>query len=64
MKDTTGAEVVEQSFDEKKLKTWIGESMEVLNDREKYIVIQRKMIETPRTLEKYWRGAKIVKRTY
>jgi RNA polymerase sigma-32 factor len=46
-----GAEIVEQSFDEKKLKIWIGQSMEVLNEREKYIVIQRKMIDSPRTLE-------------
>jgi len=46
-----GAEIVEQSFDEEKLKIWIGQSMEVLNEREKYIVIQRKMIDSPRTLE-------------
>ena len=45
------AEIVEQSFDGEKLQSWVGQAMEVLNDREKYIVVQRKMIDTPRTLE-------------
>ena len=45
------AEIVEQSFDGEKLQSWVGQAMEVLNDREMYIVVQRKMIDTPRTLE-------------
>jgi len=45
------AEIVEQSFDGEKLQCWVGQAMEVLTDREKYIVVQRKMIDAPRTLE-------------
>jgi len=45
-----GAEIVEQSFDEDTLHIWIGQSMEVLNERAKYIVIEPLMIDSPRTL--------------
>ena len=42
---------VEQEHDQQKLAGWIGVAMDALNDREKFIVRQRKLIESPRTLE-------------
>ena len=42
---------VEEEHDQQKLAGWIGVAMDALNDREKFIVIQRKLIESPRTLE-------------
>lgn len=45
------ADTVIQDYDNNKLSDWIGTAMDVLNDRERYIVVQRKMIDEPRTLE-------------
>ena len=42
---------VEEDHDQQKLADWIGVAMDSLNDREKFIVSQRKLIESPRTLE-------------
>ena len=42
---------VEEEHDQQKLADWIGVAMDALNDREKFIVSQRKLIESPRTLE-------------
>lgn len=42
---------VEEEHDQQKLADWIGVAMDSLNDREKFIVSQRKLIESPRTLE-------------
>jgi len=42
---------VEEEHDQQKLAGWIGVAMDALNDREKFIVSQRKLIESPRTLE-------------
>ena len=43
--------IVEEDHDQQKLADWIGVAMDALNDREKFIVSQRKLIESPRTLE-------------
>ena len=43
--------IVEEEHDQQKLAGWIGVAMDALNDREKFIVSQRKLIESPRTLE-------------
>ena len=45
------AELVEFDHDQAALRTWLGQAMSVLNDRERYIVRERKLIEVPRTLE-------------
>jgi RNA polymerase sigma-32 factor len=42
---------VEEEHDQKKLAGWIGVAMDALNDREQFIVRERKLIESPRTLE-------------
>ena len=42
---------VEEEHDEGRLADWIGVAMDTLNDREQFIVRQRKLIESPRTLE-------------
>ena len=42
---------VEEEHDQQKLADWIGVAMDALNDREQFIVRQRKLIESPRTLE-------------
>jgi RNA polymerase sigma-32 factor len=47
----SGAEQVEESFDNSKLEKWVGHAMRVLTDRERYIVEQRRMIDDERTLE-------------
>jgi len=33
------------------MRGWINDAMMVLNDREKYVISQRKMADDPRTLE-------------
>ena len=43
--------VVEEEHDQGRLADWIGVAMDTLNDREQFIVRQRKLIESPRTLE-------------
>ena len=42
---------VEEEHDQGRLADWIGVAMDSLNDREQFIVRQRKLIENPRTLE-------------
>ena len=42
---------VEEEHDQKRLANWLGVAMEALNDREKFIVRERKLIDSPRTLE-------------
>ena len=42
---------VEEEHDQAKLADWIGVAMDSLNEREQFIVRERKLIENPRTLE-------------
>ena len=42
---------VEEEHDQKRLSNWLGVAMEALNDREQFIVRERKLIDSPRTLE-------------
>ena len=42
---------VEEEHDQKRLADWIGVAMDALNEREQFIVRERKLIERPRTLE-------------
>jgi RNA polymerase sigma-32 factor len=42
---------VEEEHDHGKLADWIGVAMDSLNEREQFIVRERKLIESPRTLE-------------
>ena len=42
---------VEEEHDQQRLADWIGVAMDALNEREKFIVRERKLIESPRTLE-------------
>tara|TARA_B100001057_G_scaffold91834_1_gene88109 strand:- start:855 stop:1730 length:876 start_codon:yes stop_codon:yes gene_type:complete len=42
---------VEEEYDQQRLADWLGVAMEALNDREQFIVRERKLIESPRTLE-------------
>ncbi len=42
---------VEEEHDQKRLANWLGVAMEALNDREQFIVRERKLIDNPRTLE-------------
>jgi RNA polymerase sigma-32 factor len=42
---------VEEEHDQRQLADWIGVAMADLNDREQFIVRERKLIESPRTLE-------------
>ena len=42
---------VEEEHDHKRLADWIGVAMDALNEREQFIVRERKLIESPRTLE-------------
>ena len=42
---------VEEEHDQKRLADWIGVAMDALNERELFIVRERKLIESPRTLE-------------
>ncbi len=45
------ADHVERDHDLAQLRTWLVEAMGSLNDREQFIVRERKLIEKPRTLE-------------
>ena len=47
----TTSEIVERERDLKQMRSWLSEAMDVLNDREKYIIAQRKLIDEGRTLE-------------
>lgn len=53
LEDTSpqSAEVVERQQDLLTMRGWINDAMDALNDREKYIVAQRKLVDEPRTLE-------------
>ena len=42
---------VEEEHDQQRLADWLGVAMDALNEREKFIVRERKLIEDPRTLE-------------
>jgi len=42
---------VEEEHDQERLANWLGVAMEALNDREQFIVRERKSIDSPRTLE-------------
>ena len=42
---------VEEEHDQQQLADWLGVAMDALNEREKFIVRERKLIESPRTLE-------------
>lgn len=46
-----GDELVEQSHDFAALKTWLGDAMQALSDRERFILTERKLRDEPRTLE-------------
>ena len=41
----------EEEHDQQRLADWLGVAMDALNEREKFIVRERKLIESPRTLE-------------
>jgi RNA polymerase sigma-32 factor len=45
------AERIEASHDREKLRGWLVKAMQGLNQRERYIVIERRLREDPRTLE-------------
>ena len=42
---------VEEDYDQQRLADWLGVAMDSLNEREQFIVRERKLIESPRTLE-------------
>ena len=42
---------VEEDYDQQRLSDWLGVAMNALNDREQFIVRERKLIDSPRTLE-------------
>ena len=44
-------ELVEKDHDQATLRTWLGQAMDALNERERFIVRERKLREAPRTLE-------------
>ena len=46
-----GDELVEQDHDLSALRDWLGQAMGRLNDRERFIVRERKLRDAPRTLE-------------
>ena len=46
-----GAQKVEKSKDDGTVRSWIAEAIETLNDREKTIVVERKLRDKPRTLD-------------
>ncbi|SOC01880.1 RNA polymerase factor sigma-32 [Rhodobacter maris] len=42
---------VSEAHDGQRMRDWLGEAMDNLSGRERYIVIQRRLIDEPRTLE-------------
>ena len=42
---------VEEEYDQQRLADWLSVAMDALNDREQFIVRERKLIDSPRTLE-------------
>jgi RNA polymerase sigma-32 factor len=49
--NSIGADRVDSERDHKKLKMWIEEALSTLNIREKRIVMDRKLVDKPRTLD-------------
>ena len=49
--NTPGSEHVEQSKDIETLRTWLVEALSALNERERFILQERKLRDQPRTLE-------------
>ena len=49
--DSQHAERIEHEKDMDTLRIWLDEAMQALNDRERFIVHERKLCENPRTLE-------------
>ncbi len=45
------AELVEEAHDRRQLRAWLVEALQALNDRERFIITERKLREEPRTLE-------------
>jgi len=45
------SEIVETEHDTKALRTWLVEALKALNERERFIITERKLRDTPRTLE-------------
>lgn len=45
------AELVEADHDNARLKSWVGEALNKLSSRERYIITERRMSDEPRTLE-------------
>ncbi|KPQ07320.1 MAG: RNA polymerase sigma-32 factor [Rhodobacteraceae bacterium HLUCCA12] len=45
------ADAVEERHDRQALRSWLAHAMEVLSERERYVVAERKLREAPRTLE-------------
>lgn len=48
---TQASEIVETSHDTEALRNWLLEALAALNDRERFIVRERKLRDNPRTLE-------------
>ena len=46
-----GDELVERDHDLGALRDWLREAMQILNERERFIVRERKLRDAPRTLE-------------
>lgn len=46
-----GDELVEQSHDFAALRSWLGDAMQALSDRERFILTERTLRDEPRTLE-------------
>lgn len=44
-------EIVENSHDTEQLRSWLLEAMNALNERERFIIRERKLLDEPRTLE-------------
>ena len=45
------SEIVETEHDTKALRAWLVEALKALNERERFIITERKLRDTPRTLE-------------
>ena len=45
------AELVEAEHDRRQLRAWLVEALQALNERERFIITERKLREEPRTLE-------------
>ena len=45
------SEIIETEHDTKTLRTWLVEALGALNERERFIITERKLRDTPRTLE-------------